>query len=103
RDFIIKLAGFYFFLLLPEIIWVAFNFNVGIALGIILFGLNTALLFHSLLYWINSKGSKEYLQWVFGLFCLFFILIMFKLLWLLLILSLAIALRILHQNYYPKN
>lgn len=95
----LNFTGVYFFLLLPECVWLFSRFQPLMALGLLLAALSTALLFHSLLYWFGLNMEK-YLQWIFGLFMILFWVIMFHLLWLLIPLNLIIAYLLFYNNYY---
>lgn len=89
----------YFFLLLPEGIWLFSRFNLLMAAELLLVTLSTAMLFHCLLYWFGLNMDK-YLQWILGLFILLFWIIMFKLLWVLIPLNLGVAYWLFYDNYY---
>ncbi|NOW94165.1 hypothetical protein [Mucilaginibacter sp. SG564] len=95
----LNFAGVYFFLLLPESVWLFSRFQPLMAVELLLAGLSTALLFHSLLYWFGLNMDK-YLQWILGLFIVLFWVIMFRLLWVLIPLNLIIAYLFFYNNYY---
>jgi hypothetical protein len=95
----LNFAGVYFFLLLPESVWLFSRFNPLIALELLLAGLSIALLFHSLLYWFGLNMDK-YLQWILGIFMVMFWVIMFRLLWVLIPLNLVVAYLLFYNNYY---
>ncbi|MDN5289330.1 MAG: hypothetical protein JWR38_5604 [Mucilaginibacter sp.] len=95
----LNFIGVYFFLLLPESVWLFSRFQPLMALELLLAGLSIVLLFHSLLYWFGLNMDK-YLQWIFGLFMVLFWVIMFHLLWLLIPLNLVIAYLLFYNNYY---
>ncbi len=95
----LNFVGVYFFLLLPECIWLFSRFNPLIAAELLLAGLSTIMLFHSLLYWFGLNMDK-YIQWVLGLFVVLFWVIMFRLLWALIPLNLGIAYSFFYFNYY---
>jgi hypothetical protein len=95
----LNFAGVYFFLLLPESVWLFSRFHPLMALELLLAGLSIAMLFHSLLYWFGLNMDK-YLQWVLGLFMVLFWIIMFHLLWLLIPLNLIVAYLFFYNNYY---
>ncbi|PIQ20859.1 MAG: hypothetical protein COW65_12540 [Cytophagales bacterium CG18_big_fil_WC_8_21_14_2_50_42_9] len=101
-----KLLADYIFLfillLLPESIWLLVHYKVLPATGLFLFGLSTALLFCSLLYWLGLN-MRKYLRWVGGLFLLFLLLIMFGCLWFLVFLNLGVAFLLFYRNYYAYN
>lgn len=98
----VNFIGVYFFLLLPECVWLFTRFNPLMAMELLLFGLSTAMLLHSLLYWFGIDMDR-YLQWILGLFMLLFWIIMFRLLWLLIPLNLAVAYLIFYANYYKAK
>ncbi|SCW49697.1 hypothetical protein [Mucilaginibacter sp. NFR10] len=89
----------YFFLLIPEGIWLFSRFNPLMAAELLFVALSTAMLFHCLLYWFGLNMDK-YLQWVLGLFIVLFWIIMFKLLWILIPLNLSLAYLLFYNNYY---
>ncbi|WP_419698140.1 hypothetical protein [Mucilaginibacter sp. NFX135] len=95
----LNFASVYFFLLLPESVWLFSRFHLLMALELLLAGLSIALLFHSLLYWFGLNMDK-YLQWILGLFIVLFWIIMFHLLWALIPLNLVIAYLFFYNNYY---
>ena len=95
----LNFALVYFFLLLPEGVWLFSRFQPLIAVELLLAGLSIALLFHSLLYWFGLNMDK-YLQWILGLFMVLFWVIMFRLLWVLIPLNLVIAYLFFYYNYY---
>jgi hypothetical protein len=95
----LNFIGVYFFLLIPECIWLFSRFTPLIAAELLLVGLSTAMLFHCLLYWFGLNMDK-YLQWILGLFVVLFWIIMFKLLWVLIPLNLGIAYWLFYSNYY---
>lgn len=95
----LNFAGVYLFLLLPECVWLFGRFNPLMALELLLAGLSTALLFHSMLYWFGLNMDK-YLQWILGLFIVLFWIIMFHLLWLLIPLNFGVGYLFFYGNYY---
>jgi hypothetical protein len=95
----LNFIGVYFFLLIPESIWLFGRFNPLMAIELLLLALSTAMLFHCLLYWFGLNMDK-YLQWILGLFIILFWIIMFKLLWVLIPLNLGIAYWLFYNNYY---
>jgi len=95
----LNFACVYFFLLLPESVWLFSRFHPLMAVELLLTGLSIALLFHSLLYWFGLNMDK-YLQWILGLFMVLFWVIMFRLLWALIPLNLVIAYLFFYNNYY---
>jgi hypothetical protein len=95
----LNFTGVYFFLLIPESVWLFSRFNPLMATELLLLALSTAMLFHCLLYWFGLNMDK-YLQWILGLFIILFWIIMFKLLWVLVPLNLGIAYWLFYSNYY---
>jgi hypothetical protein len=95
----LNFIGVYFFLLLPEGVWLFSRFQPLMAVELLLAGLSFALLFHCLLYWFGLDMDK-YLQWILGLFMVLFWIIMFHLLWLLIPLNLVVAYLFFYNNYY---
>lgn len=95
----IDFSGVFLLLLLPESIWLLTNFNATIAIPALLFGLSTALLFRSLLYWFGLN-MRSYLRWIGVLFLLFQLLIMSGFLWVLVPINLAVSYALFYRNYY---
>lgn len=95
----LNFGGVYFFLLLPECVWLFSRFNPFMAVELLLAGLSIAMLFHSLLYWFGLNMDK-YIQWMLGLFIVLFWVIMFHLLWALIPLNLGVAYLFFYFNYY---
>jgi len=91
----------YLVLLLPECIWLFIRFNPA-ATELILLGLSVILLFHSLIYAIGLNMDK-YLQWILGLFILLFWVIMFKVIWVLILLNVVIAYSLFYRNYMREQ
>jgi hypothetical protein len=98
----LNFAGVYFFLLIPESVWLFSRFHPLMAAELLLAGLSTAMLFHSLLYWFGLNMDR-YLQWIMGLFIVLFWVIMFHLLWVLIPLNLVIAYLFFYNNYYRNE
>lgn len=98
----INFIGVYFFLLLPETVWLFSRFSPVMAFGLLLAGLSTAMLFHSLLYWFGLNMDK-YIQYILALFIVLFWVIMFHLLWILIPLNLGIAFLFFYFNYYSEE
>ena len=98
----IDFIGIYLLLLLPESIWLLTKFNSIIAITLILFGLSTALLFRSFLYWFGLN-MRKYLRYVCILFILFQFIIMFGFLWFLVPLNLGVSYLLFYRNYYRYN
>jgi hypothetical protein len=92
----------YLLLLLPEAIWLFTRFNPSIGAELLLMGVNIALFYHCLLYSLGID-MEIYLQWILGAFVLMFWVLMFKLIWLLVPLNLAIAYRIFYRRYYSAK
>lgn len=99
QSLFLNFTGVYFFLLIPESVWLFSRFNPLMAAELLLLVLSTAMLFHCLLYWFGLNMDK-YLQWILGLFIVLFWIIMFKLLWVLIPLNLGIAYWLFYSNYY---
>jgi hypothetical protein len=95
----LNFAGVYFFMLIPECVWLFTRFNPLMAVELLLAGLSVAMLFHSLLYWFGLNMDK-YIQWIMGLFIVLFWVIMFRLLWALIPLNLGVAYLFFYFNYY---
>jgi hypothetical protein len=95
----LNFIGVYFFLLIPESIWLFSRFTPLMAAELLLVGLSITMLFHCLLYWFGLNMDK-YLQWILGLFIVLFWIIMFKLLWVLILLNLGVAYWLFYNNYY---
>ncbi len=95
----LSFAGVYFLLLLPEGVWLFTRFAPLMAIGLFAFGLSVILLFHSFLY-LFGLNMDRYMQWVPGMFVLFFWLIMFKLLWVCIPLIAVVGYLIFYNNYY---
>jgi hypothetical protein len=95
----LSFAAMYFVLLLPETIWLFVRFSPIMAIGLLAFGLSITLLFHSILYKLGLNMEK-YMTWVLGLFMILFWMVMFKLIWVLVLLNLLVAYFIFYSNYY---
>jgi hypothetical protein len=95
----LNFIGTYVLLLLPEGIWLFLKFNFPTGLALLLFGLSTALLFRSLLYWFGLN-MRRYLKAVGGLFFLFQFIIVSGFLWLLIPLNLAVSFLLFYRYYY---
>lgn len=89
----------YALLLLPEAVWLLSRFPVITAFELLLAGLSIILLFHCLLYQLGLNMDK-YLQWILGLFVVLFWGIMFKVIWMLILLNMTVAFVIFYNNYY---
>jgi hypothetical protein len=98
----INFAKTYLILLLPEAIWLFTRFNPFIAFELMLLGLSIAMFFHCLLYAIDLNMDK-YLQWVLASFIVLFWIIMYRLIWVLIPLNLAVAYLIFYRKYYFRN
>ncbi|SHF84482.1 hypothetical protein [Pedobacter caeni] len=94
-----QLLLFYVLLLLPEGFWLLIRFDPGTASGLFLLMLSVTLLFRSLLYRIGLH-MNSYLPWVFGLFFLFFWMIMFQWIWFLIPINLLLSYLLFYRNYY---
>jgi hypothetical protein len=86
-------------ILLPEAVWLFSRFTPVTAVELMSFAISTALLFHSILYWLGLDMEK-YLQWVFSIFIMIFIVILYHLMWLLIGLNLLISFIVFFRNYY---
>jgi hypothetical protein len=95
----LNFAGVYFFMLIPESVWLFSRFSPLMAVELLLAGLSTAMLFHCLLYWFGLNMDK-YIQWILALFIVLFWVIMFHLLWVLIPLNLGVAYLFFYFNYY---
>jgi hypothetical protein len=89
----------YFLLLLPEVIWLFSRFDPAIAVELLFLGLSVALFFHCLIYRLGLDMDK-YLQWILGAFIVLFWIVMFRLIWLLIPLNIAVAYLIFYRRYY---
>lgn len=95
----VQLILLYVLLLLPEGTWLFIRFDVITASGLFLLMLSITLLFRSLLYRIGLH-MNSYLPWVFGLFILFFWIIMFQWIWVLIPMNLSLSYVLFFRNYY---
>lgn len=95
----IQLVLLYFLLLLPEGIWLFIHFRAAKALGLFLLMMSITLLFRSLLYRLGLH-MNSYLPWIFGLFILFFWIIMFQWVWVLIPVNLTLSYVVFFRNYY---
>jgi hypothetical protein len=95
----LNFAGVYFVLLLPECIWLFTRFNPVTAMELTLLGLSIMLLFHCLIYNIGLSMDK-YLQWVIALFVFLFWVVMFKIVWVLILLNVVVAYVLFYRKYY---
>ena len=92
----------YLVLIIPETIWLFSSFNPVKALGLLYFGLSTALLFRSILYATGLKMIK-YLQWIFSLYILLVMLILFNFYWSIIFLNSIISFNIFYLKYYNQR
>lgn len=92
-------SGVFLLLVLPEVMGLFIWFDLATAVGLLLFGGSTALLFHSFLYGFGSN-MRPYLRGVSGLFFLFLLIILFDLLWWLIPLNLLVAFMLFYRSYY---
>ena len=97
----LSFAAVYAILLLPEAVWLLGRYPIPMAIGLLAFGLSMILLYHSLLYRL-SFDMEKYLTSVMGLFIGVFILVLFKIIWLLTLVILMVAGLLFYINYY-KN
>lgn len=93
------LAGVYLIIMLPEAIWLFGRFNPLAAVGLLLTGISMALLFHCILYYIGLD-MERYMLWIFFLFVIIFWLILFKLLWILVIVDFVVSFGVFWRWYY---
>jgi len=91
----------YVLLTLPEILWLFTRFDAGLASGLLLFSVSAGLLFRSMLY-RTALEVKKFIFAVFYFFILSFAAIILKLLWPLVIVTLASS-WIIFQKYYYKQ
>ncbi len=98
---LLNFALLYSLLILPEIVWTFFAFQLDVSIGLFLFALSTSILFRMILYVLGTRMA-QYVQWIFGLFMIFFIIVMFRLLWPLIFLSLVVSAKIFYRNYYKQ-
>lgn len=95
-------ALIYLSLMLPESIWLLAKPDLKILVVLWPLGIGTAILFHSLLYTI-ALDMKRFIYWVFGLFNLFFFMILLDLLWILIPGSLLASVVLFYRSYYRKE
>jgi len=91
----------YALLTLPEILWLFTRFEAGLAWGLLLFHVSAGLLVRSILY-RTALDMKKFIYAVFYFFILSFAAIVLKLLWPLVIVTLATS-WIVFQKYYYKQ
>ncbi|AOM78217.1 hypothetical protein [Pedobacter steynii] len=95
----VQLVLLYFLLLLPEGTWLFIRFGPATAAGLFMLMLSVTLLFRSLLHWLGLQMNR-YLPLVFGLFILFFWIIMFQWIWFLIPVNLLLSYVIFFRSYY---
>jgi hypothetical protein len=95
-------AGVYLILMFPETIWLFSRFSPLTAFELLLAGVSIAMLFHCLLYYIGLDMEK-YMLWIFFLFVVIFWLILFKLLWVLVGVNLAVSFGVFWGCYYRSQ
>jgi len=95
----ISQIGTYSILLVPELIWLLFNVTLIEALGLYIFCLSIILLFANSLYLIGLDQEK-YMKTVFFTFVVAFMIILFKLMFILTLMNLCLAYLVLYFNYY---
>ncbi len=98
----ISFLSVYFFLLLPETVWLFVRFKPVMAVGLLSFSLSVILLFHNMLYNMGLDMEK-YMTRVMVLFIVLFWVVMFKLLWLLIFIDLSVAYYLFYNNYYKPQ
>nr|WP_157247300.1 hypothetical protein [Pedobacter panaciterrae] len=91
----------YVILMLPEILWFVTNFGIN-SISLLLQGFSIMILFRSLLHWIGLN-MKKYLIWIFILFNLVFVVILYRIAWLLPPLFIPLAYVAFKKNYLNKN
>ncbi len=91
----------YVLLTLPEILWLFTRFDAGLATGLLIFNVSAGLLLRSMLY-RTALDIKKFIYPVFYFFILSFAAIVLKLLWPLVIVTLATS-WIIFQKYYYKQ
>jgi hypothetical protein len=89
----------YSILLLPEAVWLLFSLPVTFAVGLFVFCLSIILFFVSSLYFLGTDHDK-YIKIIFLVFLITFIMILFKLLWLSVLINFFVAYMIFYRNYY---
>jgi hypothetical protein len=92
----------YLLLTLPEMIWLLTKFDIKIGVALLLFNISTGMLFRNLQYLIGLN-MKRYLCWVFYLFNFFFIIILLKMIWVLLLVNLITSFLLFNRNYYKQD
>ncbi|WP_152542293.1 hypothetical protein [Pedobacter sp. V48] len=91
----------YAILMLPELLWFIGNFGIH-SVSLLLQAFSILILFRSLLYWIGLS-IKNYLIWIFVLFNLVFLIILYRITWLLPPVFVSTAYFIFQKNYLNKN
>jgi hypothetical protein len=91
----------YVVLMLPEILWFVSAFGID-SFKLLLQGFSVMIFFRSLLYWIGLN-MKNYLIWIFILFNLVFLIILYRITWLLAPVFVPIAYFVFQKNYLNKN
>lgn len=92
-------ALLYLMLLLPESLYILFNFEFLEAMFLVLLEFTTALLFYSLLYCIGLNMSK-FIKWLFFLSLLMCLIAMFNVFWILIPINLIFSFIIVYKRYY---
>ncbi|NRF37289.1 hypothetical protein [Pedobacter foliorum] len=91
----------YFILMLPEVLWFVSAFGID-SFKLLMQGFSTMILFRSLLYWIGLN-MKRYLIWIFVLFNLVFLIIIYRVTWVIPTVFVPIAYLVFRKNYLNKN
>ncbi len=88
-------------LMLPELLWFIGNFGIH-STNLLLQAFSILILFRSLLYWIGLN-IKNYLIWIFVLFNIVFLIILYRITWLLPPVFVSMAYFVFQKNYLNKN
>ena len=91
----------YVILMLPELLWFIGNFGIH-SVSLLLQAFSILILFRSLLYWIGLN-IKNYLVWIFILFNLVFLIILYRITWLLPPVFVPVAYFVFQKNYLNEN
>lgn len=91
----------YTILMLPELLWFISKFGIH-SFSLLLQVFSILILFKSLLYWIGLN-IKKYLIWIFVLFNLVFLIILYRITWLLPPAFVSVAYFVFQKNYLNKN
>jgi hypothetical protein len=91
----------YSILMLPEVSWFVSSFGIDSA-SLLLQGFSIIILFRSLLFCIGLN-MKSYLMWIFILFNLVFLMILYRIAWMLPPIIVPLAYFVFQKNYLNKN